>query len=202
MKRTLYSTVLIAFAVVLFVWQGCSRETGLLDSDSNPVETLGKAGGAPSLDVNPVFRVPTGRKAERLTVFVFFAKGGKGGGKPPKDDGRGESCSDPNSNSAFAEIGVRWLAPGIPVLYQPAFEPDAVVGMALGTVDAAFSTWETAVGNAGLFNFSEDLSAPLPPERDGVNVVGWRQLVGRDAKRWRTAWAYVQCVVSLTGLGC
>ena len=26
-------------------------------------------------------------------------------------------------------------------------------------------------------------NAPLPPERDNTNVVGWRQLVGRDAKK-------------------
>jgi len=61
------------------------------------------------------------------------------------------------------------------------------VGVAFTAIDLGFGAWKQAVENPEnpivTFNFSEDALAPLPPERDSRNVVGWRQLVGRDARK-------------------
>ena len=188
MKKILYLSyffVLPAFAA--FAWSGCGREAELLSvGSSQEIQPLTKNTAAPGLQVTPVFRMPTGKNGQRLTVFVFYEKGGNGGGggkKPPKDDGGGEVCSDPNTNKAFSELGVRWAQTGIWVDYQPAFEPDAVTGMAYGAIDRAFDAWELAMLNGSLVEVVEDASAPLPPASDGRNVVGWRQLVGRDSRK-------------------
>lgn len=187
MKKILHHTLLTIVLVPMFLLIGCG-EGGepLAPENEQGIQLFTKKGSVPAVDVVPVFRVPTGRNAERLTVFVFHEKGGKGGGKPPKDDGGGEGCSDPNTNETFSEIGVRWLEPGILVEYQPAFEPEAVVGVAFNALVRAFDAWEfavTAVTNEMMVNFSENASAPLSPERDGRNIIGWRQLVGRDARK-------------------
>ena len=190
MKKILHHTLLTIVLVPMFLLIGCG-EGGepLAPENEQGIQLFTKKGSVPAVDVVPVFRVPTGRNAERLTVFVFHEKGGKGGGKPPKDDGGGEGCSDPNTNETFSEIGVRWLEPGILVEYQPAFEPEAVVGVAFDALVRAFDawesavTWESAVANEMMVNFSENASAPLSPERDGRNIIGWRQLVGRDARK-------------------
>ena len=184
MKKILHHTLLTIVLVPMFLLIGCG-EGGepLAPENVQGIQLLAKKGSVPAVDVAPVFRMPTGRNAERLTVFVFHEKGGKGGGKPPKDDGGGEGCSDPNTNQTFSEIGVRWLEPGILVEYQPAFEPEAVVGVAFNALVRAFDAWESAVTNEMMVNFSENASAPLSPERDGRNIIGWRQLVGRDARK-------------------
>jgi len=184
MKKILHHTLLTIVLVPMFLLIGCG-EGGepLAPENEQGIQLFTKKGSVPAVDVVPVFRVPTGRNAERLTVFVFHEKGGKGGGKPPKDDGGGEGCSDPNTNETFSEIGVRWLEPGILVEYQPAFEPEAVVGVAFNALVGAFDAWESAVANEMMVNFSENASAPLSPERDGRNIIGWRQLVGRDARK-------------------
>jgi hypothetical protein len=189
MKKSFYLsyTLVVMTSIFTFVWFGCSEQTEPFTSTGQQeIESLGKRAEAPSLEVKPVFRMPTGRNSEHLTVFVYYEKGGKGGGggkKPPKDDGGGEQCSDPNTNEAYSLIGPRWSAANISVAYQSAFEPEVVVGLAFGAIDNAFSAWEAAVLNSSFVNFAEDSQAPLPPERDGTNVVGWRQLVGRDARR-------------------
>ncbi len=187
MKKTLYLSYFVLPTLVAFAWLGCGHEAEPLSTGSSQeIQPLTKHTAAPGLQVTPVFRMPTGKNSERLTVFVFYEKGGKGGGggkKPPKDDGGGEACSDPKTNQAFSELGVQWAQAGIWVDYQPAFEPDAVTGMAFGALDRAFGAWEAAMGNGSLVEFVEDASAPLPPASDGRNVVGWRQLVGRDSRK-------------------
>lgn len=184
MKKILYHPLLAIVLVPMFLLIGCGGGSEpLAPENEQGIQLFAKKGSVPAVDVVPVFRIPTGRNAERLTVFVFHEKGGKGGGKPPKDNGGGEGCSDPNTNQTFSEIGVRWLEGGILVEYQPAFEPEAVVGAAFGAVVRAFDAWEFAVTNEIMVNFSENASAPLPPERDGRNIIGWRQLVGRDARK-------------------
>ena len=64
------------------------------------------------ISVKNLFRVPSGKPGIDLTVFVFYAKGGKGGGgggKPPKDDGGGgesvdPKCIDSNNNTDFLAL--------------------------------------------------------------------------------------------------
>ena len=184
MKKIINSVSLVSTFVLLSLWVGCSDNAEpLAPASSQEIPMLSKQTGGSSVDVVPVFRIPTGHNSERLTVFVFYGKGGNGGGKPPKDDGSSEKCSDTNTNVAFSEIGVHWTQPQLMVEYQPTFEPEAVAGMAFDAIDRAFSTWETAVTNADLMSFSENITAPLPPDRDGQNIVGWRQLVGRNARK-------------------
>ncbi len=187
MKRSVRSIGSVLGLIAVSFWVGCSEQSGPLSpKDDNRIEPLAKKVDVPGVEVKPVFRIPTGRKSERLTVFVFYEKGGNGGGggkKPPKDDGGGEECSDANTNQAYSELGVGWPYSGISVEYQPTFEPESVIGLAFGAIDLAFNAWESAVNNESLVNFTKDSSAPLPPERDGRNIVGWRQLVGRDARK-------------------
>lgn len=187
MKRSFRSIGSVLGLIAVSFWVGCSEQSEPLSpKDDHGIQTLAKKVQVPDVEVKPVFRIPTGRNSERLTVFVFYERGGKGGGggkKPPKDDGGGEECSDTNTNQAFSELGVGWPNAGVDVEYQPAFEPESVIGLAFGSIDLAFTAWEIAVNNVSLVNFNRDPSAPLPPERDGRNIVGWRQLVGRDAKK-------------------
>jgi len=184
MLKFLCNTLLTTTIGFFLVWSGCSTESAPLSSGGEQQAlSLAKQAGVPAVDVIPVYRVATGKNGERLTVFVFYEKGGKGGGKPPKDGG-GESCSDPNTNQEYALLDVKWPQANIPVAYQPTFEPDAVVGAAFTAIDLGFGAWKQAVENPIVtFSFSEDALAPLPPERDSRNVVGWRQLVGRDARK-------------------
>ena len=180
MLKFLCNTLLTTTIGFFLVWSGCSTESELLSSGGEQQAlSLAKQAGVPAIDVIPVYRVATGKNGERLTVFVFYEKGGKGGGKPPKDGG-GESCSDPNANQEYALLGVKWPQANIPVAYQPTFEPDAVVDAAFTAINLGFDAWKQAVET---FSFSEDALAPLPPGRDDSNVVGWRQLVGRDARK-------------------
>lgn len=191
MKISFYILAMTLFLGLM--WLGCSEDSGPVSPGaSQEVQILAKKANVPDIEAKPVFRIPTGRKNERLTVFIFYEKGGKGGGKkPPKDDGEGQVCSDPNTNQTFSEIGPRWSAPGIQVEYQSLFEPDAVVGLSFGAINRAFNAWETSVGNEALVTFVENPDAPLPPARDDRNVIGWRRFVGgRDAKRILAA-AYI-----------
>ncbi len=180
------NTLLTTTIAFFLVWSGCNTELEPLSSGGEQQAlSLAKQAGVPAVDVIPVYRVATGKNGERLTVFVFYEKGGKGGGKPPKD-GVGESCSDPNSNQEYALLDVKWPQANIPVPvdYQPTFEPDAVVDAAFTAINLGFDAWKQAVENPSVtFSFSKDASAPLPPERDYSNVVGWRQLVGRNARK-------------------
>ncbi len=183
MLKFLGNTLLTTTIGFFLVWSGCNTEFEPLSlGGEQQALSLAKQAGVPAVDVIPVYRVATGKNGERLTVFVFYEKGGKGGGKPPKDGG-GESCSDPNRNQEHALLGVKWPQANIPVAYQPTFEPDAVVGAAFTAINLGFYAWEQAVVSSITFSFSEDASAPLPPERDYSNVVGWRQLVGRNARK-------------------
>lgn len=167
-----------------FVLIGCSQEAAPIAPVSDAgilsaAQSLAKRAAAPGIEVTPVFRVSTDRPGERLTVFVFHAKGGNGK-KPPKGGGGGEEvCSDPNTNLLFSELGVRLPASGFPVEYHPAFEPTSVAGTALGAVNGGFTAWEAAVDNAALFDFAENPAGASPPGRDDINVVGWRLFVGR-----------------------
>ena len=88
------------------------------------------------------------------------------------------NAQTPNTNQAFSELGVRLPAPGFPVKYHPAFEPKGVAGLAFGAIDRGFSAWEAAVANEALFDFTENPSGSSPPQRDGINVIGWRLFVG------------------------
>ena len=184
MLKFLGNTLLTTTIGFFLVWSGCSTEsTPLSSGGEQQALSLAKQAGVPAVDVIPVYRVATGKNGERLTVFVFYEKGGKGGGKPPKDGG-GESCSDPNTNQDYVLLDVKWPQANIPVAYQPTFEPDAVVGAAFTAIDLGFGAWKQAVEYPIVtFSFSEDALAPLPPERDSRNVVGWRQLVGRNARK-------------------
>ena len=184
MKRNFRSIGSVLGLIAVSFWVGCSEQSEPLSpNDDHGIQTLAKKVDLSDVEVKPVFRIPTGRNSERLTVFVFYERGGNRGGggkKPPKDDGEEKECSDTNTNQAFSELGVRWPTSGIPVEYQPAFEPESVIGLAFEAIELGFSAWESA---GALVNFSEDPDAPLAPERDDRNIVGWRQLVGRDAKK-------------------
>ena len=188
MQKSIHGFVAIA-AISALSWTSCGTDQKPLAADSDvELQALAKAGATPpGLEVKPVYRMPTNKPGVSLTVHVFYAKGGNGGGgggkKPPKGDGGGEQCSDPNDSQAYALTGTWWANSGIDIKYQSLFEPETVLGASFGAIDAAFNTWETAVGNAGLVSFTEDDGAPLPPEWDGTNVVGWRQLVGKDARK-------------------
>ena len=185
-------TSLVGVLLLAMIWAGCSENEGLFGpADNGAGQGLAKRSAVPpGIEAKPQFRVATGKGRERLTVFVFYEKGGKGGGgggggggkgKPPKDDGGGASCDDPNTNQAHAALGVEWPARSIPAVYNPTFEPDGVAGQSFAAVDKAFSTWEAVTGD--LVALTQDANAPLVPTRDNSNVVGWRQLVGKDAKR-------------------
>lgn len=174
MKKTSCYTPLAAALILVFVWIGCGKNVGPFAPGSDPAtQSLAKKVSPPGIEVKPVFRMPTGRPGEWLTVFVFHEKGGKGK-KPPKGGG-GEECSDPNTNQAFSGLGVGLAASGFPVEYHPAFEPTN----AFGAIDLAFSAWGTAVGNEAPFVFTENPTGSSPPENDGTNVVGWRRFVGK-----------------------
>ena len=186
MKRSFRSIGSVLGLIAVSFWVGCSEQSEPLSpKDDHGIQTLAKKVQVPDVEVKPVFRIPTGRNSERLTVFVFYEKGGndKGGGggkKPPKDDGEEKECLDTNTNQAYSELGVLWPTSGIPVEYQPAFEPESVIDLAFDAIDRGFGAWEAV---RALADFKEVLDAPLAPERDDRNIVGWRQLVGRDAKK-------------------
>lgn len=167
-----------------FVLIGCSQEAAPIapvsdEGSPSSAQSLAKRAAAPGIEVTPVFRVSTDRPGERLTVFVFHERGGKGK-KPPKGGGGGEEvCSDLNTNQAFSELPFRLASTGFPVEYHPAFEPTSVAGTALGAINGGFTAWEAAVDNAALFDFAENPDGASPPGRDFTNVVGWRLFVGR-----------------------
>jgi hypothetical protein len=177
------------FVGVTLVWLGCSKESESFSTVVQPEgQTLMKKSGIPAVEVAPVFRLPTGKNSERLTVFVFFEKGGngKGGGDKPgggKPSGNGSSCSDPNNNQDYNLLGVTWPHGGISVDYQSAFEPEAVIDQAFPAVDLAIGSWEVALNSTSFINCDINDNAPLPPARDDSNVIGWRQLVGKDARK-------------------
>lgn len=185
MNKTFYHLVLVALFSG-FVAIGCGEDAGLLVPSSDEgiqslrgIQPLAKETVAPGIEVKPVYRVSTDRPGERLTVFVFYERGGKGK-KPPKNGGGGkEECSDSNTNQAFSLLGVQLPASAFPVEYHPAFEPTSVIGTGFGAVDQGFTAWETAVGNTALFSFTENSTGSSPPERDDTNVVGWRLFVGK-----------------------
>ena len=166
MRNSVHGYIAITAVSALF-WISCGTDQKPLATEGDvELQALAKAGGTPpGLEVKPVYRMPTNRPGVSLTVHVFYAKGGGGGGKkPPKDDGGGEQCSDLNDSQAYALTGTWWANSGINIKYQSLFEPETVLGASFGAIDAAFSTWETAVENTGLVSFAEDGGAPLPPE--------------------------------------
>ena len=70
----------------------------------------------------------------------------------------------------------------VEVVYNPTFEPGSVAGQAAAAVGRSFDTWDDEV-EGDIVLGSLDANASLAPTEDRVNVIGWRQLVGRDAKR-------------------
>ena len=165
---------LMTILLSLIFLVGCQQDNSPLSPSSQT--NLGKRVSS-EIEVRPVFRIKTDRPGERLTVFVFYAKGGKGGGKP---DGGGkppkgsDECSDLNTNQAFAELGVVLPSSNFQIEYHPVFEPTN----AFDAIDRAVSAWENASSDS-LLNFAYNSLGSSPPERDFTNVVGWRQFVGR-----------------------
>ncbi len=128
-------------------------------SDLNPLPIFDE------VTVKPVFRQPT-KGGENLTVFVFHER--NRGKKPPKEDA---TCSDLNTNQLFAELGVV-LPDNFMVEYHPVFEP----AFAFDAIDRGFNAWKSAAGD--IFDFAYNVDGVAPPQRDFVNVVGWRRFVG------------------------
>lgn len=164
-------TTAILSLVVLFGCQSTPTSPNLQEKVS-----LKKVGI--ELEVSPVFRVKTNRPGERLTIYVFHKKMGKPeggrGGKPPK---KTEGCSDLNTNQAFAEIGVVLPSLNFSVEYHPAFEP---TNESFDAIDRAVSAWES-VSSENLLDFAYNALGSAAPTRDFINVVGWRQFVGRGS---------------------
>ncbi len=183
-------TSLVGVLLLALIWAGCSENAGLFSPTSNETgQGLTKrAATPPGIEVKPQFRVATGKGSETLTVFVFYEKGGKGGaggggggggkGKPPKDDDGGdETCEDPNTNEHHETLGLLWPAgTSLSAIYNSTFEPDAVP-QARNAVRRAFEDWDVGV------TLTENANASLAGVGDGLNVVGWRQIVGKGAKR-------------------
>ena len=74
MKRSYRSMLLTIAVVVGFVWVGCGNDRNPLAPGSGQgIQPLAKRVANPGIEieVNPVFRVPTDRPGEKLTVFVF-----------------------------------------------------------------------------------------------------------------------------------
>ena len=116
------------------------------------------------LHVEPIFRLPNGHNNELQTVFVFHARGPK---KKPI-----EECSDINENEDYSELGARLSEAGLFFNYYPIFEPT----FAFDAVDRSFTSWEMEAGN--IFDFAYDPDGNAGPDRDGLNVIGWRRFVG------------------------
>lgn len=144
--------VTIAFTVVIF--QSACRDhnhtTIIIIDDETHVE--------------PVFRIPNGHGFELQTVFVFHARGPK---KKPISE-----CSDLNENEDFSELGARLSEAGLFFNYHPIFEPT----FAFNAIERSFATWESEAGN--VFDLAYDPDGRAGPDRDGINVVGWRRFVG------------------------
>lgn len=149
-----------------------SNGNGSLDEHRNASDFLGDlnegscAEGEDEINVEPVVRVPNGHGSELQTVFVFHARG------PKKNKPTVDECFDTNENQDFSELGFRLSEAGLYFNYHPIFEPTS----AFNAIDRSFSTWETEAGN--VFDFAYDVDGTAGPDRDGLNVVGWRRFVG------------------------
>jgi hypothetical protein len=176
-------SLLLAFAsfVGLAIWLSCSSEEPAPTELTNQPALVSPWDSPPGLETKEVYRQPTGQPGEYLTVTVFNAKGG-GKPQPPPPP---QTCTDPNNNSSFNEWLAKWAATGIEVVYNPSFEPSSVTGGIYGdafdAIDRSFLTWEAADGN-DLITLYYDDTAPLPPVRDYMNIIGWRQMTGKNSK--------------------
>ncbi len=153
MKRLNFIHVLIAVMAVGILFTACRdhNHTTIIIDDS--------------IEVDPVFRIPNGHGFERQTVFVFHARGPKK--KAP------EECSDTNENEDFSELGARLSEAGLFFDYHPIFEPTFE---AFEAVERSFAAWEVEIGN--IFDVALYPPGNAGPERDGLNVIGWRRFVG------------------------
>ena len=198
MKRHLLYILSAVALVIVVVWTGCSTDSNspiaptnssLVTEDENTsdkgIHEVANNGRA--IEVVPLFRQRVDR-GERLTVSVFYAKPDKPG-KPPKEDPEEEVCPDPNTNQAFIEWGFLWAESGIAVEYHPLYEPRQVAYDAFDAIDAGFTTWENAVDNDALTDFSFNADGTSPPGRDGANVIGWRRISPRNVLAVTWLWA-------------
>lgn len=132
-------------------------------------DTLGvcEFGNENEVEVEPVFRLSTDVPGERRSVIVF--------GRKPKKPKRPvvEECFDENLNQRFAEFGLILPSTPFPVEYHSIFEPVD----AFSAIDRGFSAWEAILGE-DTFDFVRPLLGESPPDRDGINVVGWRVFTG------------------------
>lgn len=151
MRKLLIIAAAVGVGFLLGAMTGChdhNRTTIIIEED---------------LDVEPCFRIPNGYD-ELQTVFVFHARGPKN--KPVAE------CFDLNENEDYSELGARLSEAGLFFNYYPIFEPT----FAFDAIDRSFTTWETEAGN--VFDLAYDPDGNAGPDRDGLNVVGWRRFVG------------------------
>ncbi len=169
--------------VISLVVLGCARESSSFAADPTTISLEGK---------DRIVNVNTG-EFEMVLVLgqrgfnVNTAKGGQGKGKGPPQPPVNTSCSDTDLNRSFVTIGPVLPLDTFLVEYHPLFEPDT---LAFEALDRAFTTWETAIEDPTLIEFTYILGGGATVERDGINVIGWRKFVGPDSNFLAAAWIW------------
>ncbi|MBM3329250.1 MAG: hypothetical protein FJY67_07245 [Calditrichaeota bacterium] len=158
--------------MLALVWAGCSIDAPVSpDTASDTGKLSAGTDDDQGMEVQPVFRRNMGN-GRFLTVFVDHAHPERHNARP----GPAPSCSDPNTNQAYLELGVEWANLGLALEYHTYGQPR---GLATADVRdalaASVAAWENASGS-DLANLNNN-NGNRGPVADGVNVVGWRKLI-------------------------
>jgi hypothetical protein len=141
----------------------------------------GSPGQAPEVSAVPVQARPVA-PGVRLTVHVFPARNGRGGGRPAPS---GDVCLDGDQGGYALFAGAK--QDGMSLLLDNSYAPAAVSSSAPGAVTRSLGTWDAVIPGS-YFSVQQTSAAPKRPARDGVNVIGWARLVPRNTLA--AAWTY------------